>query len=71
MGRFEKVKSWKAGQIKQSIEEISQAENVDRIKLIISIRNIISGREVTPPLYESLEILGKTETVKRLKEYGK
>ena len=30
------------------------------------LRVAVSGRRVSPPLFESMELLGKTETVRRL-----
>ncbi|MDO8487352.1 MAG: glutamate--tRNA ligase [Candidatus Curtissbacteria bacterium] len=65
---FVKV-SWNAEEIKNSIEDFAQSQKVDKKDLIVSIRNIVAGRPVTPPLYESLEILGKDETIARLKKY--
>lgn len=68
---FNKLTTWDAQSIKDFFESFSKSKNIDRIELITSVRNIISGREVTPPLYESLEILGKDETIDRLKYYEK
>jgi len=34
------------------------------------IRTAISGRRVSPPLFESMEILGKTESLARLKQFA-
>jgi glutamyl-tRNA synthetase len=34
------------------------------------LRTAISGRKVSPPLFESMEILGKAETLKRLSDFG-
>lgn len=68
---FNKLATWDAQSIKNFFESFSKSKNIDRIDLITSVRNIISGREVTPPLYESLEILGKDETIDRLKYYEK
>ncbi len=64
---FAKV-SWNAEGIKNSIEDFAQSQKVNKKDLIVSIRNIVAGRPVTPPLYESLEILGKDETLTRLKK---
>lgn len=68
---FNKLATWDAQSIKNFFESFSKSKNIDRIELITSVRNIISGKEVTPPLYESLEILGKDETIDRLKCYEK
>ena len=58
-----------AAVIKDLINQTAERENVDRIDLIAGIRNVVSGSTVTPPLYESLEILGKDETIRRLRNY--
>jgi glutamyl-tRNA synthetase len=34
------------------------------------LRTAISGRRISPPLFESMEILGKTETVARLRSFA-
>ena len=68
---FENIPRWEAGTIKEVIENTAKNENVDRIDLISGVRNIISGSTVTPPLYESLEKLGRDETVKRLDGFVK
>lgn len=63
--------SWRATTIKEIIEKTAENENIEKKQLIGSVRNIVAGTTVTPPLYESLEKLGKPETVKRLDEYAK
>ncbi len=68
---FGEVQDWEASEIKKTIELVAEKSNEDRIATITAVRNIVSGKTVTPPLYESLEILGKEETVKRLNDYLK
>ena len=69
LDRFKSIKKWDTQTIKDIIDESSKVQKVDRVELITSVRNIVSGKTVTPPLYESLEILGKEETVRRLNAY--
>ena len=66
---LEKLKSWTSAAIKDKIDICSKDLGIDRIALISAIRNVISGKTVTPPLYESKEILGKVETTRRINEY--
>jgi len=68
---FGDLNEWNAQNIKSLFEEIADKQKIDRVKLIAAVRNIISGKTVTPPLYESMEILGRDETIKRLDEYLK
>ena len=35
------------------------------------LRTGISGRRISPPLFESMEILGKTETIARLEAFAR
>lgn len=68
---FEKLDPWNADNIKEEFQKVAEELKIDRVQLISSIRNIISGKTVTPPLYESMEILGKEETIDRLRQYLK
>jgi glutamyl-tRNA synthetase len=34
------------------------------------LRTAISGRRISPPLFESMQILGKEETIARLKAFA-
>jgi glutamyl-tRNA synthetase len=34
------------------------------------LRTAISGRRISPPLFESMQILGKAETIARLKAFA-
>lgn len=68
---FKDSRKWERENIKEMIEKAAEKSKEDRVKTITAVRNIISARTVTPPLYESLEKLGKEETVKRLNEYLK
>lgn len=68
---FKQASSWGATTIKDILEKTAEKEQVERKKLIGSVRNIVAGTTITPPLYESLEKLGMPETVKRLDEYVK
>ncbi|MEX2028637.1 MAG: glutamate--tRNA ligase [Candidatus Curtissbacteria bacterium] len=61
--------NWEAEKIKKAIEDFANGQKVEKKDLIISIRNVVAGRPVTPPLYESLEILGRDETISRLTKY--
>ena len=68
---FKNTPKWEASTIKEAIDNTATNENVDRVDLISGIRNIISGSTVTPPLYESLQKLGKKETIERLENFVK
>jgi glutamyl-tRNA synthetase len=61
------VAPWNA----ENIEAALRAELIDSLGLkprvaFGPLRTAISGRRVSPPLFESMEILGKTSTLARL-----
>jgi len=64
---LESVSDWKAGLIGQRMVELAQKEGVPNSKFFMILRVAISGKKVTPPLNESMEILGKEECVSRIK----
>ena len=73
-----------AGEALEAIDEfttenIQQALNtalIEKLELKPRIafgplRTAISGRRISPPLFESMEILGKAETIERLQAFAR
>jgi len=58
---------WSADALKISIEDIMTRYEIKLGKAQAPIRVAVTGRSVGPPLFESLEILGRDETLRRLK----
>ena len=58
---------WVADSIKAAFEAVAEARGVKTGKLQAPMRVSITGRTVGPPLNESLELLGREETLRRLK----
>lgn len=59
----------------QAIQEALQAALIEGMELkprvaFGPIRTAISGRRISPPLFESMEILGKAESLARLKQFA-
>ena len=59
----------------EAIQNALQAALIDGLGLkprvaFGPIRTAISGRRVSPPLFESMEILGKSESLQRLKQFA-
>ena len=67
MTTLESVSDWKAGLIGQRMVKLAQKEGVPNSKFFMILRVAISGKKITPPLNESMEILGKEECVSRIK----
>lgn len=65
--KLEKLETWKADSIGEVMQEVAKSMNMKNSEYFMAIRVAITGRKITPPLNESMEILGKEECTKRLK----
>jgi glutamyl-tRNA synthetase len=62
-------KKWKAKNLEKLIRQFSNSlTNWSTSQLFMSIRIALTGKTATPPLFESMEVLGKKKTLKRLKK---
>ncbi len=59
--------NWKADTIGDTMEKLVKAEEMKNSEFCMVIRIAITGKKISPPLNESMEILGKDETMARLK----
>ena len=57
---------WDAASLKIVLEDIGARHDVKLAKAQAPVRVAVTGRSVGPPLFESLEVLGRAETIKRL-----
>jgi glutamyl-tRNA synthetase len=57
---------WDAASLKSSLERIGSGHGLKLGKAQAPVRVAVTGRSVGPPLFESLEVLGRDETTKRL-----
>jgi len=57
---------WTADALKTTMEEIMTRYEIKLGKAQAPVRVAVTGRSVGPPLFESLEILGRDETLRRL-----
>jgi glutamyl-tRNA synthetase len=58
--------TWDAGSLKAVLERVGTAHGVKLGKAQAPVRVAVTGRSVGPPLFESLEVLGRDETIRRL-----
>ena len=61
-----KLDNWQASEIGGSMQNLAQKEKMKNSDFFMVMRVAISGKKITPPLNESMELLGKEECVKRL-----
>jgi glutamyl-tRNA synthetase len=65
---FEAVADWSAEELKAAFEQAAEANGFAKPgKAQAPVRVAITGRTVGPPLFESLEFLGRDETLRRLR----
>ncbi|MEM1334789.1 MAG: glutamate--tRNA ligase, partial [Actinomycetota bacterium] len=61
------VDDWTADTLKATIEEVMARHEVKLGKAQAPVRVAVTGRSVGPPLFESLEVLGHDESIRRLR----
>ena len=57
---------WDASSLKAVLERVGTSHGVKLGKAQAPVRVAVTGRSVGPPLFESLEVLGRDETIRRL-----
>jgi len=65
---LEKIDDWKLENINKNLMKLIDSEEFQTGKFFMDLRVAITGSGKTPPINESIEILGKKETIKRLKK---
>jgi glutamyl-tRNA synthetase len=65
---LEKLEPWTSESIASALDELASAAGLNRTKGWQPVRAAVTGSNVSPPLPESLELLGKERTVARLRE---
>jgi len=65
---LEGVEPFVADTISSALNELVSSLHTSKRKLFMTVRVAVSGSIVSPPLYESLEILGRSAVLARLKE---
>jgi glutamyl-tRNA synthetase len=60
------LQDWNTAAIEEALRVLAEELGEKPRKLFQPIRVAVSGRLISPPLFESLEILGREETLGRL-----
>jgi len=61
------LKDWKKDKIGEVLQALAEKENVKNSEFFMVVRVVITGKKISPPLNDSMELLGKKESLKRLK----
>lgn len=65
---LEKIETFTAEQIGLSMGEVAKELGMKNSEFFQMLRVVITGKKISPPLNESMEILGKEECVKRIQQ---
>ncbi len=60
------IKEWRADEIGQQMQHVALDNKIKNSEFFMVLRVAITGKKVSPPLNESMELLGKKECVSRL-----
>lgn len=63
---LEKITDWKAAVIGEAMQNLAKKLGVKNSLFFMVLRVAITGKKISPPLNDSMEILGKEESLKRV-----
>lgn len=64
---LKELDDWKADKIGEALQAVAEKEGVKNSEFFMIVRVVITGKKISPPLNDSMELLGKEESLKRLK----
>ncbi len=67
VSKLETVSVWTADKIGEAMMVVCEESKTKRGEFFMNVRVAITGKKISPPLNDSMEILGKDESLKRLK----
>lgn len=62
------LEDWQAQLIGEALQELATKENIKFGDFFMTLRVAITGKKISPPTNESMEILGKEECLERIKK---
>ena len=63
---LEKVADWKADEIGRSMQELCTSLGLKTGDFFMILRIAVTGKKISPPLNESMEVLGEEEVLSRI-----
>ncbi|MGC8717895.1 MAG: glutamate--tRNA ligase [bacterium] len=63
------LEDWRATTIETCIRGFIEEESLDSRGFLQSLRIIVTGKKVTPSLFETLELIGKSRVIDRIKRF--
>jgi glutamyl-tRNA synthetase len=68
IAKFEASGTWDAGALEAIVREFSDAKGLKLGKVAQPLRAALTGRAVSPPVFDVMAVLGRTEALARLKD---
>jgi glutamyl-tRNA synthetase len=68
VARYERLGTWEASALHEVVQQLGDAHGLALRKAQAPIRCAVTGTLVGPPLFESLEYLGRKRTIQRLRD---
>ena len=65
--RTEKFRDWKTKELEKEARKTAGEVGIKDADLFMLLRIAITGKTISPPLFETMEVLGRSETLDRLK----
>ena len=65
--KLEALDAWTVEKIKAACESYCQEKNIKTKDLFMTLRIVVSGSSVSPPLFETIQVLGKEMTRRRMR----
>jgi glutamyl-tRNA synthetase len=65
---LDSIKDWKANLIGETLVNLAKKLEIKNSQFFMDMRLVITGKKISPPLNESMEILGKKECLTRLRK---
>jgi glutamyl-tRNA synthetase len=62
------IENWTVENIEEVLNSYMKAQGLSPRQYLSFLREAISGQRVTPPLFESMHVLGKNDVLKRMDE---
>jgi len=71
LASLEKVRSWQAAVLEKLLRGLAEKYEWHRGKYLMMLRICLTGRTVTPPLFETMALLGREKTLRRIEKTTK
>jgi nondiscriminating glutamyl-tRNA synthetase len=66
-GRLEALEEWRVDDIRETLESMAQERGLSKTKAFQPVRAAVTFSNVSPPLFESLAVLGRERSLDRLR----